>query len=40
MDAVLGALALGDIGQHFPYTDAEFKDANSMELLSHVKGLA
>ena len=40
MDAVLGALALGDIGQHFPDTDAEFKDANSMELLSHVQGLA
>ena len=30
MDAVLGALALGDIGQHFPDTDVEFKDANSM----------
>ena len=40
MDAVLGALALGDIGQHFPDTDAEFKDANSMELLRHVQGLA
>ena len=33
MDAALGALALGDIGQHFPATDVEFKDANSMELL-------
>ena len=40
MDAVLGALALGDIGQHFPDTDAEFKDANSLKLLSHVQGLA
>ena len=39
MDAVLGALALGDIGQHFPNTDAEFKDANSMELLRHVQCL-
>jgi len=39
MDAVLGALALGDIGQHFPDTDAEFKDANSMELLRHVQYL-
>ncbi len=39
MDAVLGALALGDIGQHFPDTDAEFKDANSMELLRHVQCL-
>ena len=36
MDAVLGALALGDIGQHFPDTDAEFKGANSLKLLSHV----
>ena len=40
MDAVLGALALGDIGQHFPDTDAEFKGANSLELLSHVNLLA
>ena len=40
MDAVLGALALGDIGQHFPDTDAEFKDADSLKLLSHVQGLA
>ena len=39
MDAVLGALALGDIGQHFPDTDAEFKDANSMELLRHAQCL-
>ena len=39
MEAVLGALALGDIGQHFPDTDAEFKDANSMELLRHVQCL-
>ena len=39
MDAVLGALALGDIGQHFPDTDAEFKDANSIELLGHVQCL-
>ena len=39
MDAVLGALALGDIGQHFPDTDVEFKDANSMELLGHVQCL-
>ena len=39
MDAVLGALALGDIGQYFPDTDAEFKDVNSMELLRHVQCL-
>ncbi len=40
MDAVLGALALGDIGQHFTDTDAELKGANSLKLLSHVQGLA
>ena len=39
MDAVLGALALGDIGQHFPDTEVEFKAANSMELLRHVQCL-
>ncbi len=32
-DALLGALALGDIGQHFPDTNAEFKDANSAMFL-------
>jgi 2-C-methyl-D-erythritol 2,4-cyclodiphosphate synthase len=32
-DAVLGAAALGDIGQHFPDTDAAFKDADSLSLL-------
>ena len=39
MDAVLGALALGDIGQYFPDTDEKFKDAISMELLGHVQYL-
>jgi len=38
-DALLGALALGDIGQHFPDTDARYKDANSRDLLVHVIGL-
>ncbi len=33
MDSILGALALGDIGKHFPDTDAEFKDIDSMKLL-------
>jgi 2-C-methyl-D-erythritol 2,4-cyclodiphosphate synthase len=32
-DAVLGAAALGDIGTHFPDTDAQFKGADSMVLL-------
>ena len=35
-DALLGALALGDIGQHFPDTDPNFKDADSKVLLKHV----
>lgn len=34
-DALLGACALGDLGGHFPDTDARWKDANSMELLGH-----
>lgn len=34
-DAILGALALGDIGQHFPDTDPEHKDADSRVLLRH-----
>lgn len=36
MDALLGALALGDIGQHFPDTDPRYKGADSLQLLSHV----
>ncbi|WP_374666486.1 2-C-methyl-D-erythritol 2,4-cyclodiphosphate synthase [Acinetobacter sp.] len=35
-DALLGALALGDIGQHFPDTDPNFKGADSKVLLKHV----
>lgn len=35
-DALLGALALGDIGQHFPDTDPEYKGADSRKLLKHV----
>lgn len=34
-DAILGAMALGDIGKHFPDTDAEFKGADSRVLLRH-----
>ena len=40
MDAILGALALGDIGQHFPDTDSKYKGADSLELLRHVVELA
>ncbi len=36
MDAMLGALALGDIGHLFPDTDQAFKDADSMKLLAAV----
>ncbi|MDR5599345.1 2-C-methyl-D-erythritol 2,4-cyclodiphosphate synthase [Paenibacillus larvae] len=39
-DAILGALGLGDIGTHFPDTEEEFKDANSLVLLKRVWGLA
>lgn len=35
-DAMLGALALGDIGQHFPDTDVAFKGADSCVLLQSV----
>ncbi len=35
-DALLGAAGLGDIGRHFPDTDAQFKGANSTMLLSEV----
>jgi 2-C-methyl-D-erythritol 2,4-cyclodiphosphate synthase len=35
-DALLGAAALGDIGQHFPDTDDAFRDADSMALLRTV----
>lgn len=39
MDALLGALALGDIGKHFPDTDPRYKGADSMALLRHVAAL-
>jgi 2-C-methyl-D-erythritol 2,4-cyclodiphosphate synthase len=38
-DALLGAAALGDIGKHFPDSDAKFKGINSRELLRHVGAL-
>jgi 2-C-methyl-D-erythritol 2,4-cyclodiphosphate synthase len=38
-DAMLGALALGDIGFHFPNTDERWKDADSKLLLKHVNEL-
>lgn len=39
-DAVLGALCEGDLGVHFPDTDPQWKDANSLQLLSRVAWLA
>ena len=36
MDALLGAAALGDIGQHFPDTDETYAGISSMKLLAHV----
>jgi 2-C-methyl-D-erythritol 2,4-cyclodiphosphate synthase len=38
-DALLGALALGDIGKHFPDTDANYKNMDSRILLRHVVDL-
>jgi 2-C-methyl-D-erythritol 2,4-cyclodiphosphate synthase len=39
-DAILGALCEGDLGVHFPDTDSQWKDADSMQLLSRVVWLA
>ncbi len=39
MDALLGALALGDIGKHFPDTDPAYKGADSLALARHVAAL-
>ena len=38
-DALLGALALGDIGRHFPPSDARWKDADSRQFLRHAASL-
>jgi len=39
IDALLGALGAGDIGEHFPDTDERWKGADSLELLRHVDAL-
>ena len=39
-DSILGAIGEGDIGRHFPDTDAAYKGADSLKLLSHVMTLA
>lgn len=40
IDAIIGALGLGDIGTHFPDTDPKWKDAVSTELLKYIVELA
>ena len=37
MDAILGALGLGDIGKHFPDSDKRYENISSMKLLSEVR---
>jgi 2-C-methyl-D-erythritol 2,4-cyclodiphosphate synthase len=39
IDAILGAAAAGDIGQHFPDTDPEWKGVDSLELLRRAREL-
>lgn len=39
MDSILGAAALGDIGNHFPDSDSKYKGISSIKLLTHVKEL-
>ena len=39
MDSILGALALGDIGKHFPDTDEKYKGSDSIKLLEFVHNL-
>ncbi|MDR1323976.1 MAG: 2-C-methyl-D-erythritol 2,4-cyclodiphosphate synthase, partial [Candidatus Margulisbacteria bacterium] len=39
MDALLGAAALGSIGEHFPDTDPAYQGINSLELLENVNAL-
>jgi 2-C-methyl-D-erythritol 2,4-cyclodiphosphate synthase len=39
IDALLGAAALGDIGEHFPDTDSRYKGVSSIELLKQTGGL-
>ncbi len=39
-DAILGALALGDLGRHFPDTDVQYKDCSSLRLLERIMVMA
>ena len=38
-DALLGAVSLGDLGTHFPPSDAEWQDASSLDLLRRIQAL-
>ncbi|MEW5834790.1 MAG: 2-C-methyl-D-erythritol 2,4-cyclodiphosphate synthase [Pseudomonadota bacterium] len=38
-DAIFGALAMGDIGRHFPPSDPQWRDADSRQFLRHAAGL-
>jgi len=38
-DAILGALALGDLGTHFPPGDPQWKDVSSLDLLDRIRGM-
>jgi 2-C-methyl-D-erythritol 2,4-cyclodiphosphate synthase len=40
VDAIIGALGIGDIGKHFPDTDPKYKDASSVEMLKHIVNVA
>ena len=39
-EAILGALALGDLGTHFPDTDQRYRDISSLKILSMINDLA
>ena len=39
-DSILGAASLGDLGAHFPDTEAQWKDADSLKLLAHCASVA
>jgi 2-C-methyl-D-erythritol 2,4-cyclodiphosphate synthase len=39
MDALLGSVSMGDIGEHFPDTDAKYRGISSIMLLEHVRDL-
>jgi 2-C-methyl-D-erythritol 2,4-cyclodiphosphate synthase len=39
-DAILGAIGAGDLGSHFPDTDPQWKDADSLHLLAQVSSLS